>query len=71
MTLAQCKKKMLEWKDFYGGDISDTDAIKNAKSKKDLAVVLQQHSRLLEDTAIDAESHLERFKRSLDISLYS
>ena len=38
MTIAQIKKELLSYEDFYGGDISDTGAIKNASTKKELQV---------------------------------
>lgn len=68
MKIEIIKEKMLQWKDFYGGDISDVSAIKNAKSKKELAEILNRHSAFLEDMLSDAMSHLEHFKKELGVS---
>lgn len=56
---------MLEWRDFYGGDIPYTDLIKKAKTKKELRQVLETHRSLLENTLIDAMTHLDEFKKLL------
>ena len=64
-TLDKIKEEMLKWKDFYGGDISDTDEIKKAESKEELNRILEKHRELLEDMQRDADTHLDNFKRKL------
>lgn len=58
---------MFEWQDFYGGDIADSEAIRQAKTKDELAEVLNAHKRHMEDMLCDAISHLESFKDELGI----
>jgi uncharacterized protein with von Willebrand factor type A (vWA) domain len=67
MTLEKIKEEMLGWKDFYGGDISDTDEIRKAESKEELNRILEKHRELLEDMQRDADSHLDNFKRKLGL----
>jgi len=68
MTINQIKKEMLEWTDFYGQDITSKDMIENAKTKNELSEVLDAHSRFLEDQAIDAQSHLNNFRKKIGVS---
>lgn len=65
MTLREIKKEMLQYTDFYGGDIPDKEAIKKAKSKKELADIIENHNRLMEDMLADAKSHLHQFKHRI------
>jgi hypothetical protein len=65
MQIKDIKQKMLKWTDFYGGDIPYTDLIEKAKTKEDLKIVLETHRSLLENTLIDAMTHLDEFKKSL------
>lgn len=68
MTIAQIKKKMLAWRDFYGGDIFYN--IGGAKTKKDLAEIMDSHFRHLEMCANDAGRHCEEFKRELGLNQF-
>lgn len=68
MTIKEIKQAMLQYKDFYGGDIPDTEAIEKAKSKKELAALLNNHSYRLEDMLADAQSHLRSFKQKLGLT---
>lgn len=70
MKIADIKKEMLKWEDFYGGDISATDRIKSAKTKKQLAQILVDHEDFMEMMLCDAKSHIEEFRKKLGISLY-
>ena len=67
MRLSEIKREMAKWEDFYGQDIVDVDAIKSAKSKDALTVVLREHARFLEDQFTDAQGHLEQFQRRLGL----
>lgn len=58
---------MFEWQDFYGGDIPDSEAIRQAKTKDELAEVLNSHKRYMENMLCDAISHLEIFKNELGL----
>lgn len=70
MTIGKIKKEMLEWKDFWGGEIINSDEIDKAKTKKELAQILDRHENFMKYQAIDAESHLENFRRKLNISTF-
>lgn len=70
MELNKIKKEMIEWKDFFGGDIPDTEEIKNAKTKNELQQILHRHSSRLEDMLSDAQSHLANFKKKLGLNRY-
>jgi len=69
MTIAEIKTKMLAHRDFYGGDIMQTDEINKAKTKKDLAKVLDSYESHLEMIALDAISHHSRFRKSLGLHM--
>ena len=69
MTLKEIKKEMLNYTDFYGGDILDTDLISSAKSKSSLEAIIESHRSHMEDTLTDAQSHLDRFKKMLGLDM--
>lgn len=69
MTIKAIKEEMLLWIDYYGGDISDRDAIIKAKSKKELADVLEKHRSFMEDMLCDAHSHLDKFKKRVKLTM--
>ena len=70
MTIKEIKKNMLKWRDFWGGDIMYTDLIEQAKTKKQLAEVMEMYYRHLEDCGNDALRHCEEFKRKLGLNNY-
>ena len=67
MTIEKIKEEMLKWRDFYGGDISDTEEIKNATSKEELNSIIEKHRQLLEDMLRDADIHIDNFKRKVGL----
>jgi len=56
---------MLEWRDFYGADIFESDRIKKARTKKELDAVLHNYRRHMEDREQDALGHFDQFRNSL------
>ncbi len=68
MTITQIKSAMLNHRDFFGGDIMYTDEIKKAKSKKDLAKIMDRYRNHLEDMANDACSYHDNFKKKLGLN---
>lgn len=68
--LEDIKNQLLNYRNFYGGDISETDLIKNATSMEDIAYILDKHERLLEDMLCDARSHLNNFRRKIGLFFY-
>lgn len=69
MKLEKIKEKMLKWKDFYGGDLPDYERIKNAKTKRELERVLEEHRDFMESMLSDAHSHIDDFKRELGLDV--
>lgn len=69
MTIAQIKSEMINYRDFYGCDIPDTDKIAQAKTKRELKEILWEHEQEMEDRLNDAKSHLEKFKKKLGLHL--
>ena len=67
MTLQKAKTKMLLYRDFYGQDFVDTEAIKNARTKADLNNVIRQHERFLELQLGDAMNHLKQLSKDLKL----
>ena len=70
MKISEIKKQMLAFEDFYGGDLSSSDKIKDAKTKKELNDVLEQHRSFMECMLCDANSHLDSFKKKIGVSSY-
>lgn len=68
MKLTDIKKEMLAYEDFYGGDFSDTDEIKKAKSKEELLLICNKHEDFLTDMLADALSHLQNFKDKIGLT---
>jgi len=69
MKLKELKNKILEWTDFFGGDIISEDAVRNAKNKEDLSAALEVHRSFMEDQLCDANSHLDDFKKELGLTM--
>jgi len=70
MKLSTIKKKMLEYRDFYGMDIPQSDMIEKAKTKRELKSVLDDYFRYIEDRERDAKSHFNKFYSSLKLNVY-
>lgn len=68
MSIEEIKEEMIKWRDFYGGDISDTEEIKNAKNKDELNKIIENHRQLLESMLSDANRHLDNFKQKIGLS---
>ena len=43
MKIEKIKKEMIEYRDFYGGDLLESNEIKNCKTKKELAKIIEHH----------------------------
>jgi len=64
MNTREVIKKTKAFRDFYGGDLSDTT---NLKTKEDCRERLEAHRKLMEDMLSDAMAHLNDFERELGI----
>lgn len=69
MTLRETKEQMLAYRDFYGGDLICEDEIRNAKTKNELAKLVERHRSFMEDMLSDAMSHLDNFKSNIGLAL--
>ena len=67
MRIEKIKKMMIEWKDYYGQDICAIDEIAEAATKQDLLKIIDSHIGFLEMQNIDAITHAENFKKSLNL----
>jgi len=70
VNIADIKKKMLEYRDFYGMDIYEDERIKKAKTKKELSSILDDYFNHIEDRERDARSHFDSFRNSLKLNIY-
>ena len=60
---------MLEYRDFYGGNlICCEDEIKKAKTKKELAELIEEHRLFMENMLLDARNDLDNFKNEVDLA---
>ncbi len=69
MKIADIKKKMIDHRDYFGGDIPQTDEIEKAKTKKELARIMNSYEKTLELMAVDAISHHSRFRKELGLHM--
>ena len=69
MKISEIKKEMLKHRDFYGGDIIYVEEINKAKSKKELAKIIEDHRSHQEAMLSDASSTLDIFKRKLGLHI--
>ena len=65
MKISEIKKKMHEWHDSMGFDISND--IDGAKTREDLANILRMHKEWLEHSCIEAQGSVEDFTRELGL----
>lgn len=71
MEISEIKQEMKRFRDFYGGDILDIDAIDSCETKKELAYLLYRHELHMEMMLCDAISHLEQFRKRVSLGLAS
>jgi len=65
MNISQIKHELLEWIDFYVQDIADIEAIKKAKTKKQLKAILKKHKNFLCAQNIVTMIHIDKFEKEL------
>jgi hypothetical protein len=65
MTIKQIKKKMKEYRDFYGGDLLNVGDIDVCKTKGELLAIVNKHKRYMEMMLIDALTHIENFEKEI------
>ncbi len=67
MKLDEIKKRMLDWRDFYGADISNSDDIRRARTKRECVAILSRYALLLEAQHQDAMNDMDKFRKSLGL----
>ncbi len=67
LTIEEIKKRLREWRDFYGADIPDTKAIDAIKTLEDARKILEAHRTLMYETLSDANAHLDSFEEELEL----
>lgn len=70
MTLDEKKDRMIKYRDYFGYDIMYTDEIMEAKSDKELALVLDKYEAHTYSMYLDALSSLSNLRRELGVSVY-
>lgn len=68
MKIEAIKKKMVEYRDFFGFDLLGVSEVEKATTKEELAEIINQHYTHLELMCNDAQSSLERFRKSLGLN---
>lgn len=65
MKISDIKKKMLDFEDFYGGDLLNRSDIRKARTKNQLIEIIENHRRHMSDMLCDANRHLNNLKKKL------
>lgn len=68
LTLDEIKSKMIDWRDFYGGQLLDIEAVKKANTKEELIEIIEEHSQHIEAMETDAQGHLSKFQKEIGLS---
>jgi hypothetical protein len=68
MKIVDIKKKMIDWRDFFGQDMGFESEIEKAKTRKQLLNILDRHIHFLEMQNIDAPTDAEDFKKELGLA---
>lgn len=69
MTLAEIKKEMIAYRDFWGGDLLDSEQIKKAKNKEELKDIIHSHEAHMESQLADALSNINHFAKKIGLYL--
>jgi len=70
MEIEEIKSKMLNFQDFFGGQLLYIDDVEDCKSKEELERIIDRHGGHLEDLLSDAKSHLDKFKQKCELGYY-
>ena len=65
--LETAKQKMREYRDIFGGELSKSHLINEAKTRLDLDYIINAHFDYIADMASDAESNLDKFRQGLGV----
>lgn len=67
MKIEKIKQEMLEYRDFYGGDLLNIDEVMACETKDELKQILNRHEGHMEAMLSDAVSHLNHFSQKLGL----
>lgn len=67
LKFTEKKEKLKKWKDFYGGDLINSDEIDKAKTEKELSIILNKHEDFLDSMHCDAMSNISQFRNKLKL----
>lgn len=70
MKIDLIKAAMLDYRDIYGGELFGSDKIEKARTKRQLADIIDKHNDHMCDVLQDAESNLRSFKRKLELPYF-
>jgi hypothetical protein len=68
MTLKKIKQEMKAYRDLWGGELIDSGDIDKAKTKKELAEILDKHNNFMTDQLEDARSNMYHFKERIGLT---
>ena len=69
MEIAEIKKEMLNFKDFWGGELLNSEDIEGATTKEELKQIINKHHGFLEAELADAQSHLRHFTKKIGLEM--
>lgn len=70
MKIEDIKKEMLNYRDFYGGELLEVGEIEKATTKEELEKIIENHRSHLEMMLSDANGHLDNLKRRCKLGYY-
>jgi len=63
MTIKKIKQEMIDYIDFYGGNLLGVSEVESANSKEELSNIIEQHRDHMECMLADANNHLDNLKK--------
>lgn len=67
MTIADMKKEMIKYIDFYGGELLNISDVDAAKTRRELYDILNSHESHMESMLSDAMSSMSEFKKKIGL----
>ena len=67
MKIEDIKAEMLDYLDFFGGDLLGSSKIEKCRAKRELVEILDRHESFLEDQLSDAKTHLSNLRQRLEL----
>lgn len=70
MSIEEIKRKMLDYRDYFGQALINSSDIEGCENITQLAEILDYHEEFIEIQCNDAQSSVNRFKRNLGLYDY-